>query len=74
MPRTDDRYQGQSYRHGYVIAGRGPDGSSGTGHIDVKTGEFEVWSPGKGDSVQEAQFVPRSPDSPEGDAGDRNQE
>jgi carotenoid cleavage dioxygenase len=67
MPRTDDRYQGQPYRHGYVIAGRGPDGSSGTGHLDVQTGEFEMWSPGPGDAVQEAQFVPRSPDSPEGD-------
>ena len=67
MPRTDDRYQGQPYRHGYVIAGRGPDGSSGTGHLDVQTGAFEMWSPGPGDSVQEAQFVPRAPDSAEGD-------
>jgi carotenoid cleavage dioxygenase len=67
MPRTDDRYQGQPYRHGYVIAGRGPDGSSGTGHLDVQTGEFEMWSPGPGDAVQEAQFVPRAPDSAEGD-------
>lgn len=26
-----------------------------------------MYRPGPGDSVQEAQFVPRSPDSPEGD-------
>ena len=67
MPRTDDRYQGRPYRHGYVIGGRTPDGSSGTGHIDHATGKFELWKPGPGDSVQEAQFVPRRPDSPEGD-------
>ncbi len=67
MPRTDDRYQGRSYRHGYVISGRGPDGSSGTGHIDHATGQFEMWKPGPGDSVQEAQFVPRRADSSEGE-------
>ena len=67
MPRTDDRYQGQPYRHGYLICNRGMDGSSGTGHIDLQTGELDVWAPGPGDGVQEAQFVPRTPDSPEGD-------
>ncbi|MDR2215234.1 MAG: carotenoid oxygenase family protein [Nevskiaceae bacterium] len=67
MPRTDDRYQGRPYRHGYVIAGRAPDGSSGTGHVDHVTGKFEMYRPGPGDSVQEGQFVPRSPDAPEGD-------
>ncbi len=67
MPRTDDRYQGQPYRHGYVIAARGADGSSGTGHLNVQTGEFESWLPGPGDAVQEGQFVPRAPDSAEGD-------
>ncbi len=66
MPRTDDRYQGQPYRHGYVIAGRGPDGSSGIGHLDVTSGKFALWMPGPGDAVQEPQFVPRTPDSPEG--------
>jgi carotenoid cleavage dioxygenase len=67
MPRTDDRYQGVRYRHGYLICNRGIDGSSGTGHFDAQTGALEVWAPGPGDSVQEAQFVPRSPDSDEGD-------
>jgi carotenoid cleavage dioxygenase len=67
MPRTDDRYQGVDYRHGYLICNRGMDGSSGTGHFDVRTGELEMWAPGPGDAVQEAQFVPRAPDSPEGD-------
>ena len=67
MPRTDDRYQGRPYSHGYVICGRTADGSSSTGHIDHSTGKLEMYSPGPGDSVQEAQFVPRSPGSPEGD-------
>ena len=67
MPRTDDRYQGVRYRHGYLICNRGMDGSSGTGRFDTQTGSLEVWAPGPGDSVQEAQFVPRSPDSDEGD-------
>jgi carotenoid cleavage dioxygenase-like enzyme len=67
MPRTDDRYQGRPYRHGYMIASRGPDGSSATGHIDLATGAYEKWSPGPGDGVQECQFVPRTPGSAEGD-------
>jgi carotenoid cleavage dioxygenase-like enzyme len=67
MPRTDDRYQGVAYRHGYLICNRGMDGSSGTGRFDVETGNLEVWAPGPGDSVQEAQFVPRAPDAAEGD-------
>ncbi len=66
MPRTDDRYQGRAYRYGYVIA-RSMDGSSGIGRFDHETGAMEVWQPGEGDGVQEAQFVPRTPDSPEGD-------
>lgn len=67
MPRTDDRYQGHPYRHGYIICNRAADGSSATGHVDVQTGTLDAWSPGPGDFVQEAQFVPRAPDSPEGD-------
>lgn len=66
MPRTDDRYQGRPYRYGYVIA-RSMDGSSGIGRFDHETGALDIWQPGEGDGVQEAQFVPRRPDSPEGD-------
>jgi carotenoid cleavage dioxygenase len=66
MPRTDDRYQGLPYQHGYLIF-RSQDGSSGIGHVDVHTGTVDFWGPGAGDGVQEAQFVPRTPDSPEGD-------
>jgi len=66
MPRTDDRYQGRPYRYGFVIA-RAMDGSSGIGRFDHQTGALDVWNPGPGDGVQEPQFVPRSPDAPEGD-------
>jgi carotenoid cleavage dioxygenase len=67
MPRTDDRYQGRPYRYGYMICYRSNDGSSATGRLDFATGKLDVWSPGAGDSVQESQFVPRTPDAPEGE-------
>ncbi|BBC73463.1 conserved hypothetical protein [Altererythrobacter sp. B11] len=67
MPRTDDRYQGRPYRQGYVIVYRAADGSSSTGRFDLATGELDTWSPGPGDTVQECQFVPRTPDAAEGD-------
>jgi len=67
MPKTDDRYQGRPYRYGYAIVYRSADGSSATGRIDHQTGQLDVWSPGPGDTVQECQFVPRTPDSAEGD-------
>lgn len=67
MPRTDDRYQGRPYRHGYMIVYRSQDGSSATGHLDLLTGALDVYAPGPGDTVQECQFVPKRPDSPEGE-------
>ena len=67
LPRTDDRYQGHGYQHGYMVAGRGADGSSSVGHVDHNTGKMECWSPGPASAVQESQFVPRRPDSKEGD-------
>ena len=67
MPRTDDRYQGRPCRNGFMIMGRGPDGSSSIGRIDLKTGEVDYWAHGEKLSVHEPQFVPRAPDAPEGD-------
>ncbi len=52
---------GRAYRHGYMIVYRAADGSSATGHLDFATGELETYSPGPGDTVQECQFVPRTP-------------
>ena len=67
MPRTDDRYQGRPYRYGFMICYRGQDGSSAVGRLDHQTGKLDIWSPGAGCGVQEPQFVPRTPDAPEGD-------
>jgi len=67
MPRTDDRYQGRPYRHGYMISFRAADGTSAVGHIDQDTGKLSSWHPGPNSGVQEPQFVPRHPDAPEGD-------
>ncbi len=67
MPRTDERFQGRPYKHGFMIVYRSKDGSSSTGRIDFETGELDTYSPGPGDTVQECQFVPRTPDAAEGD-------
>ena len=67
MPRTDDRWQGRDYTHGWVIVYRAGDGTSTLGHVNVKTGAFDVWEHGEAISVQEPQFVPRAPDAKEGD-------
>ncbi len=67
MPRTDDRYQGYPVKNGFVIAYRGQDGTSALGKVDMTTGEMKTWSPGPRSSIHEPQFVPRSPDAPEGD-------
>jgi len=67
MPRTDDRWQGRDYRHGWVIVYRATNGTSTLGRVEVATGALEVWDHGEMISVQEPQFVPRAPDSKEGD-------
>jgi carotenoid cleavage dioxygenase len=67
MPRTDDRYQGRPYSSGFMIMMRAGDGTSTLGKVDVATGSLELWDHGEQVSVQEPQFVPRRPDSPEGD-------
>ncbi len=68
MPRTDDRYQGRPYRHGYMIC-FGPDraGGSMVGHLDHATGQLKLWNPGEASGVQEPCFAPRRPDADEGD-------
>ena len=78
MPRVDDRYEMSAYRYGYLggvdftrppLPEAGPVGGGFT-HIerlDTHTGLRERCYFGDGASVQEPQFVPRSPDAPEGD-------
>jgi carotenoid cleavage dioxygenase len=67
MPRTDDRYQGRPCRNGFMIMGRGPDGTSSVGRVDLLTGAVDYWEHREKISVHEPQFVPRAPDAPEGD-------
>ena len=67
MPRTDDRWQGRAYRHGFMIMYRSQDGTSSFGRVDVATGAVDYWSHGERISVQEPQFVPRAPDAGEAD-------
>ena len=67
MPRTDDRWQGRDYTHGWTLI-RDPETNSSTvGRVDVKTGAVDLWKHGQEIACQEPQFVPRAPDSPEGD-------
>jgi carotenoid cleavage dioxygenase len=74
MPRTDDRYQGSGkYRHGYVVCHdpsrvwAGGISLSAVGHFDLRAGKASSWHPGPDSGVQEPCFVPRKPNSPEGD-------
>ncbi|WP_126173549.1 carotenoid oxygenase family protein [Altericroceibacterium xinjiangense] len=67
MPRTDDRWQGRDYSHGWVLVRDPRTDTSTIGHVNVKTGALETWKHGQKIVAQEPQFVPRAPDSREGD-------
>ncbi|MEN4980895.1 carotenoid oxygenase family protein [Erwinia billingiae] len=79
FPRCDERYTGKRYRHGFVLAFDPSlpfDNSLGArpfqffnqlAHIDVESGDCDVWFPGDAQCFQEPIFVPRSKDSAEGD-------
>jgi carotenoid cleavage dioxygenase len=64
MPKIDDRYAMQKYTVGYFALRDFPVMS--VGQIDWETGEIKV-HPLEGGVSQEPVFVPRTPDSPEGD-------
>ncbi|MPT47559.1 MAG: carotenoid oxygenase family protein [Sphingobium sp.] len=79
FPRIDDRSTGLKNRYGWLVV-IDPDqpvelkgGSAGgwvmntLGMVDLETGTEQKWWAGPVSSVQEPCFVPRSPDSPEGD-------
>jgi carotenoid cleavage dioxygenase-like enzyme len=65
FPRTDDRYQGRPYRHGWLLGFSGPRNS--LGHVDLQAGTTEVWSAPPTHPVMEPCFIPRRPDAAEGD-------
>lgn len=78
LARMDDRYSGHPYRHLWAVAGRPPKGDAGeaidilnseadVARYDVVTGEQDRWALGDDSNCHEPTFVPRSPDSAEGD-------
>jgi carotenoid cleavage dioxygenase-like enzyme len=70
-PRFDERRAGLSYRHGYVACEGGPGTDDifqrGIGHFDHASGTMRIYSAGPRRAVAEPVFVPRSPDSAEGE-------
>jgi carotenoid cleavage dioxygenase len=64
MPKIDDRYAMRKYRTGYFSLRDFPQ--MGVGQVDWETGELKVHEL-EGAAAQEPLFVPRAPDSPEGD-------
>ena len=69
FPRIDERRMGLSYRHGYYAASRGGNGFGFNAlvHQDHVTGARTDYQLPEGDSTSEPVFVPKSPDSAEGD-------
>ncbi len=78
FPRIDDRYAANAYRHGWMLVfdkEKPYDGPGGAfyavpntlGYIDLATGKEKTWFAGSQSAIQEPCFVPRTPDSPEGD-------
>lgn len=43
------------------------NGETDVGHVDLRTGKVDTYCFGPRTNIHEPQFVPRSPDSPEGD-------
>ncbi len=77
LARIDDRFLGYPYRHMWAVAGRPPKDDNGAidflnaeadvARYDVVTGKEDRWELGSDSNIQEPTFVPRAPDSPEGD-------
>jgi carotenoid cleavage dioxygenase-like enzyme len=80
FPRIDDRFAGRRYRHGYLLVQDDdkpvdlPGGRSASGmlmntlaHLDLETGEEDVWWAGPVSSLQEPCFIPRRGSDAEGD-------
>ena len=65
FPRNDDRYQMRDYRHGWLLGFSGARNS--LGHVDLQSGRLERWEAAPTSPVMEPCFIPRSPDSAEGD-------
>ncbi len=70
-PRIDDRYCGLPYRYGYVACCGGPGTGDlfhrAIGRFDHLTQHMEIYRPAEHCAVSEPVFVPRRPNSEEGD-------
>lgn len=79
FPRIDDRFTGKPYRYGWMLEMDMtrpvdlPGGSAAGAPMnclmlrDHQTGEEQHWWCGADSTLQEACFIPRTPDAPEGD-------
>lgn len=79
FPRVDDRYIGQPYAHGFMLAFdptrpyRAENGPMPfqffnlLTHLNLETGVSDSWFAGDSECFQEPIFVPRSADAPEGE-------
>lgn len=71
FPRLDERRTGLAYRHGYagalVPAEGETNGFNAIVHWDLAAGKRREHRLPEGDAAGEPVFVPRAPDSPEGD-------
>lgn len=73
--KTDPRVQTRPYRHGFMAARDasrstptpGPAPFNTLARIDHQTGEIDAWWAGDASTVQEPQFVLKSPDAAEGE-------
>ena len=68
FPRIDERYTGLDYRYGYAAGDNDIlEGFRSILRYDVRTGERRSHALGDGSATSEPIFVPRRPDSPEGE-------
>jgi carotenoid cleavage dioxygenase len=80
FPKIDERYATVPYRHGWMLvqdlskpvdlpAGKSAGGlmMNTLGHLDHATGKTHTWWAGPTSTLQEPAFVPKSPDSAEGE-------
>ena len=71
FPRIDERFAGLPYGHGFMNSTEGPDGKDvifdQIAHVDFAQDRISRWNAGEGCLVGEPVFVPRSPESDEGD-------
>jgi len=71
FPRFDERYSTLPYRHGFFVSRQDEETLPGSYdtlvHLDLATGTRRVHPMPAGDAISEPVFVPRAPDSAEGD-------